>query len=161
MKTLGALFTTLVVAGNLGGTTIPASAQTMDCDSTLSEVLQSITTKGAMIARVDRRDAGSYEGNPFPNSEHLIIALEGSGEPSTNPKKAAQAAQNILTSPSLNLSWAKQILASCPDIAIVGFGMWRTGWQNMFYRFRDGQVRPKVCTTELEPSRSWGVGWCD
>jgi hypothetical protein len=140
MKALGALFTAIVVAGNVGGITIPASAQTIDCDSTLSEVLQSITTQRAMIARVDRRDAGSYEGNPHPNSEHLIIALEGSGEPSSNPKKAAQAAQNILNSPGLNLSWAKQIMASCPGIAIVGFGMWQTGWQNMFYRFRGGQV---------------------
>jgi hypothetical protein len=161
MKALGVLFATMVVAGSIVTKTIPASAQTKECDSTLSEVLEGITAKGAIIASVERRDAGSYDANPFPSSEHLVVALEGSGEPSTNPKKAAQAAQNILTSPSLNLSWAKQIMASCPDIAIVGFGMWRTGWQNMFYRFRDGQVRPKVCTTELGPSGSWGIGWCD
>ena len=52
-------------------------------------------------------------------------------------------------SPSLNLSWAKQIMAACPDIAIVGFGMWRTGWQNMFYRFRDGQIRRRSARPNL------------
>jgi hypothetical protein len=132
-----------------------------DCDSTLSDVLQDIALKGAMIAKIDRRDASSYDGNPFSNSEHLVVALEGSGMPSTNPKKAAQAATDILNSPSLNLTWATRIMAACPDIAIVGFGMWRTGWQNMYYRFRDGRVRPKVCISELGSSQSWGVGWCD
>lgn len=136
-------------------------AKAGDCDAVLSDVLQGISSRGAIIARVDRRDAGSYEGNPFPSSKHMIVALEGSGEPSVNPQKAAKAAQDILNSPKLNLDWAKLIMASCPDVAIVGFGMWQTGWQNMFYRFRDGQVPPKVCTSELEPSRSWGVGWCD
>jgi|688.fasta_scaffold112303_2 hypothetical protein len=161
MKTLGTLCAAIAITGGMAIIVIPASSQAKDCDSTLSGVLQGIVSQGAIIAMINRKDATSYEGNPFPNSEHLIVALAGSGQPSTNPKKAAQAAQNILNSPSLNLSWARQIMAACPDIAIVGFGMWQTGWQNMFYRFRDGQVRPKVCTTELDPSRTWGVGWCD
>jgi hypothetical protein len=149
---------TMLVTGSMAAIAISSSVQAKDCDSTLSDVLQDINVKGAMIAKIDRRDASFYDGNPFSNSEHLIIALEGSGQPSTNPKRAAQAATDILNSPSLNLTWANQIMAACPEIAIVGFGMWRTGWQNMYYRFRDGRVRPKVCITELDSTRAWGVG---
>jgi hypothetical protein len=159
MKLISGLYAIAAITGSLYVNPLAVKAQ--DCDSILSEVLQRIGSKGAMIARVDRRDARSYDANPFPNSEHLVIALEGSGQPSTNPKRAAQAALDILMSPSLNLSWAKQIMAACPDIAIVGVGMWGTGWQNMFYRFKDGQVRPKVCTSEIESSGLWGIGWCD
>lgn len=137
-----------------------SQARAVDCDAAISDVLQDISGRGAMIARVEKRDASNYSGNPFPGSRHLVVALEGSGQPSVNPKRAAQAAENIMMSPKLNYSWAQSIVEACPDIAIVGFGMWQTGWQNMFYRFRDGRVRPKVCISDMT-STTWGVGWCD
>jgi len=87
--------------------------------------------------------------------------LNGSGNGSSDPKKAKQIANNILISEKLNYAWAKQTMAACPQIAIVRFEMWRTGWLNSFYRFSDGQVRPRVCTRSTETSESWGLGWCD
>lgn len=157
------LLTSISTAGVCSGLALFAASPALskDCAGGLSDVLQDISSRGAIIATVNNRDAGGCEGNPFPGSKHLIIALEGSGQPSVNPKRASQAAQNILMSPQLNFSWAKKIMAACPDVAIVGFGMWQSGWQNMYYRFKDGQIRPKVCLAEMTKSSPWGVGWCD
>lgn len=133
----------------------------MDCDAVISDVLLGISDRGAIIDKTWKDDASDYRGNPFPGSEHLVIALSGSGEGSVNPSRAAQVANNILMSGKLNHQWAKQIISACPNLSIVGFGMSRTGWQNMFYRFRDGQVRPKVCVSDVSSGSGWGVGWCD
>ena len=139
----------------------PEPVMARDCDASIIGVLADIRNRGAVLANTSRSNANNYNGNPFASSEELVIALDGSGSGSSNPKLAVQVARNILMSKSLNLTWSKQIMEACPDLVIVGFGMWSTGWLNSFYRFKDGQIRPKVCTSTLEPSTIWGVGWCD
>ena len=149
-------------------TVIPANAdiylpslKTGDCNATISDILLGISNRGAIIEYIQKKDATTEPGNPFPGSESLTIALNGSSNGTSDPKKAQQVAKNILMSDKLNYAWAKQTINACPHIAIVRFGMWQTGWLNSFYRFSDGQVRPRVCTRSIETSESWGFGWCD
>ncbi len=151
----------LFLVPSLQAVALSAEDRPLDCDATISDVLRGISDRGAIIEYIKKEDASSAPGNPFPGSESLTIGLNGSGNGSSDPKKAKQIANNILISGKLNYAWAKQTMAACPQIAIVRFGMWRTGWFNSFYRFSDGQVRPRVCTSSTETSESWGLGWCD
>lgn len=151
----------LFLVPSLQPVALSAEDRPLDCEATISDVLRGISDRGAIIEYIKKENASSEPGNPFPDSESLTIVLNGSGNGSSDPKKAKQIANNILISEKLNYAWAKQTMAACPQIAIVRFGMWRTGWLNSFYRFSDGQVRPRVCTRSTETSESWGLGWCD
>ena len=151
----------LFLVPSLQAVALSAEDRPLDCDATISDVLRGISDRGAIIEYVQKKDASSEPGNPFPRSESFTIVLNGSGNGSLDPKKAQQVANNILISDKLNYAWAKQTMAACPHIAIVRFGMWRTGWLNSFYRFSDGQVRPRVCTRSRESPEYWGLGWCD
>lgn len=151
----------LFLVPSLQPVALSAEDRPLDCDATISDVLRGISDRGAIIEYIKKEDASSAPGNPFPGSESLTIVLNGSGNGSSDPKKAKQIAKNILMSNNLNYAWAKRTMAACPHIAIVSFGMWRTGWLNSLYRFSDGQIRLRVCTSSIESSEYWGLGWCD
>jgi len=151
----------LFLVPSLQAVALSAEDRPLDCDATIIDVLRGISDRGAIIEYSQKKDASSAPGNPFRSSESFTIVLNGSGNGSLNPKKSQQIAHNVLNSGRLNYAWAKQIMAACPHIAIVSFGMWRTGWLSSFYRFSDGQVRPRVCTRSIESPEYWGLGWCD
>ena len=62
-------------------TVIPANAdiylpslKTGDCNATISDILLGISNRGAIIEYIQKKDATTEPGNPFPGSESLTIA---------------------------------------------------------------------------------------
>lgn len=72
-----------------------------DCDGAVSEVLNQVDKRGAIIQRVLRTPNNSDSKTPFPNSQDIMTSLEGNGENAIDKKRARFAAEAIISSPQL------------------------------------------------------------
>ena len=95
----------------------------------------------------DRVDKNPF--NPFPGSRYFAVYFD-----SLNSDD--EVLDGILNNPDKQLETAKFLMRNCPNMSSYRTGIANSDYIIQYYRFRDGSVRPEVCTTKP----GWGKNPC-
>ena len=118
---------------------------------------------GVRTMNVDdwKRDAEFMQGVESPFSDANLIVVFGlashMGRGSISPRQG-QAAENIMSSPLLTRSYAKQIIESCEPVASVKFFYWE--WYQGWSLHKGGVLKEDKCIMPGEGQMAWGENPC-
>lgn len=128
------------------------------CSAELAFVLKEIERHGgknASLYHYTNNANQGYYGNPTNRVALLHIVMGGENDKT----------ENIMFSLELMRSWANKLVASCPDVAMVAFGVWYTGWAEEFAIQSNGKTVHRECIdTEIARQLDklpWNsTSWC-
>jgi hypothetical protein len=123
----------------------PAVAATNQCDRTLQSIKASLPNVKVFKIRTINRSAQPPKGR----AKQLDIIMEG------------KAAETLMTEDTKLLKISKTTIKSCPQVAMVNFGIAETDWGNT-YGLVNGRVQAFVCQEEsANPQKlPWGEQVC-
>lgn len=150
----------------------PASvfAQTSrsDCSSKTYEIGERVSRIGAQIINIGSSEGvqvSTYKdpGNPWGGQRDNIFILELGNRATTYNAKQAVAGENLMSSPVLQMTWAREILGAYRKTSKVVYRLTGSDWIINYYLMASGEVKRGQCLPPANRGSAylpWGFEVC-
>ncbi len=123
---------------------------------------------GAVVSEVKSMNVDEWKSgadfmsnikSPFNDADHIVVIGLASHMGRENiTQRQGQAAENIMSSPLLTRSYAKQIIEACEPVASVKFFYWE--WYQGWSLHEGSILKEDKCKSPGESMFSWGENSC-
>lgn len=165
-----AIALTAILATAIYANSISAYAQPgkNNCTTKTYEIGERVSRIGAQminIGSIANGQGSMYRNpaNPWSGQRDGVFILELGNRATVYSQKEAYASESIMSSPVLQMNWAREIIKSCDKVSKVTYRLTGSDWITNYYLMHSGDIRHAQCLSPAnrgDASLPWGFEVC-
>lgn len=140
----GLLAINLIVLDIILLSVLPLEAQNLNtetegCRKAIKRVENQLQTDRQLTIELSEMSDSNASIAPFEDRPHKYIFGIG-----------GNAASSVMSSPVFSKSLATQIINNCDSVSSVSFGLWQTGWHEIYGLMPNGEIKIFECPEDFD-----------